>query len=285
MAKKPIKKAAKKATKKVVKKVAKKTAKKVVKKSATKPKPVTKPVKKAKVVAKKVVKKVVKKAVKKNVKVSANPLKVTKKGELKGLPAPKATIKPVVKGRIPEKLAKTSVAPSVKSLLFDESAWNKMSNPQKRIFIVHNSVKFMQHGLKVAKGDYIKSDSLDKSLTKIDSWKRTDLKDMLGNASDVTCCGAGILLYADIMLRGKYEVFKGNKLSNIGLSDIANRLDYFSVDQLKEIESAFEAKWAFSAEDKSSMPCIMFGMKITDDKRRMAAILQNIISNDGDFRP
>jgi hypothetical protein len=285
MAKKPSKKAAKKTTAKQVAKNTKATAKK------QKPKQLVKPVKKA---AKKVVKKVTKKVqakkilakkkvTKKSAKVGAGALKVTKKGVLKGLPAPKATIKPVVKGRIPEKLTKISVPASVKSMKFDEASWDKMSKSQKRVFIVTNCVKFMEHGLKVAKGDYIKSPSLEKSISRLG--QRTDFKNMLENASDVTCCGAGILLYADILLRGNYDIYSSNKMNEIGLSDIAKRLDYFDVEQLKQIESAFETKWAFSSDDKSHMPAIQFGMKILDDKRRMAAILQNIIRYDGSFQP
>ena len=278
MAKKPVKKVAKKRTapskKAISKKVAKPAAKKVAKKAA-------KP-------AKKVVKKKV--AVKKVTKALPSPKK-----QLALPPSSKASkatpVKAVVKGRIPEKTySKTKVEPkkhipvAPKAPAFDQEGWNKLSSSQRRVFLATHAVKFLEKGLKVGKGDYIKSPSLEKSLTKIGK-DGVDFRNMLENASDVSCCGAGILLYTDIILRGNYPVYPNNKMNNIGMADVAKRLHYFDKDQLMEIESAFERKWAFSSDDKSSMPAIIFGQKIADDRRRMAAILNNIITHGGDFRP
>lgn len=267
MAKKPIKKAAKKVVKKAAKKATKKVVKKVVAKKATPKKKV-------------VVKKVAKKVVAKKKVVTKSSLKVTKKGELKGLPS--SSSKAIVKGRIPQKLSKALI-PVSKVAAFDREGWDKLNDAQKRVFLANTCVKLMEHGLKVSKGDYIKSPSLEKSIPRIG--QRTDFKNMLENASDVSVCGAGILLYADILLRGDYDIYSSSKINNIGLSDVAKRLFYFSENQLKDIESSFEGKWAFSNDDKSTMPAIIFGTRITDDKRRMAAILQNIIANQGTFKP
>jgi hypothetical protein len=286
MAKKPLKKAAKKAAPASKKKAAskpapKKAAKKVVKKAV----PVKKKAAK-KVIAKKVAKKVVKKITK-----ALPPSKVQK-----ALPAPKSTssskavptgkiLKPVVKGKIPEakKAAVASVVHSIKAPSLDADNWSKMSDEQKRIFMTNTSIKFLERGLGVATGDYIHSKSLERSLTKIG--QKTDFKHMLENASDVTVCGAGILLYADIITRGDYMVYPDNKLYNIGLSDISNRLNYFNEEQLKLIETAFETKWAFTGSESKGMPAIIFGQKFTDVRRRLAAILKNMSDNHGTFRP
>lgn len=270
MAKKPIKKAAKKAAKKVVKKAA---PKKAAKKAA---KPVAK--KTVKKVAKKVAKKVVKKAAKKVV-----PAKKQLALPRSSTPSKATPVKAVVKGRIPEKVASSKSIASAIPAVFDVAGFSKMADYQKRTFLATACVKFMASGLQVRKGDYIKSPSLDKSLTKIG--QATDLKNMLENASDVSCCGAGILLYADILLRGDYIVYKNNDLSKIGMKDISDRLNYFSEKSLKIIETAFEGKWAFADDDKAGIPAIAFGLKFTDDRRRMSAILNNIIENNGDFKP
>lgn len=268
MAKKPIKAAKKKAAKKVVKKAA---PKKAVKKAA---KPVAK--KTVKKVAKKVAKKVVKKAAKKVV-----PAKKQLALPRSSTPSKATPAKAVVKGRMPEKTTKT-VASAVPAV-FDAYGFNKMADYQKRLFLATACVKFMASGLQVRKGDYIKSPSLDRSLTKIGM--ETDLKNMLENASDVSCCGAGILLYGDILLRGDYPVYRNADLSKIGMKDISDRLNYFKEKDLKIIETAFEGKWAFADDDKAGIPAIAFGLKFTDDRRRMSAILNNIIENNGDFKP
>lgn len=273
MAKKPIKKVAKKtATKKVVKKVAKKAA----------PKKAAKPAPKKKVAAKKIVKKVVKKVQAKKILAKKVPAKKQLALPRSSTPSKATPVKAVVKGRIPEKTSSKSVVSAVPAV-FDVAGFSKMSSSQKRVFLATACVKFMSKGLQVKKGDYIKSLSLEKSLTKIG--QATDFKYMLENASDVSCCGVGILLYADILLRGDYTVYKNNDLSKIGLTDIVGRLDYFNEKELKQIESAFERQWAFAEDDKSSIPAIAFGVKFTDDRRRMSAILNNIIENNGDFRP
>ena len=269
MAKKPIKKkAAKKAAKPAKKAAPKKAAKKVAK-----------PVKKAaKKVAKKTVKKVAKKAVKKV--ASKKPLALP----ASSTPSKATPLKAVVKGRIPDQKTPSQSGKVVAAkAAFDTAGWSKMSDSQRRVFMATACIKFMERGLKVAKGNYIASDSLDAQLRNLS--QRSDLKDLLENVKDVSCCGVGILLYADVLLRGGYDVYKGNNLNKVGLNDIQNRLRYFNSDQLKQIECAFETSWAFSADDKLSIPAIAFGARITDDRRRMSAILKNIVENDGNFRP
>jgi adenylate kinase len=273
---------------KQLKKPAKKAAKKVAKKEAPK-----KPVKKA--APKKAAKKVVaKKAVKKAAPKKAAKKVVAKKSTQKQLPAPPKASKVTVKGKLsPSKgsaLAKVvgsvAVSKSKKTEVaeFDPNGWSKLSQSQKRVFIATASLKHMEkNDITIHKGDYIISPSLSKSISKLS--QGIDFKLMLENANDVACCGAGILLYADILFRGNYMIYPSNKLFNISLMDITKRLDYWEESNLKLIEAAFETEWAFVENDKVGIPAMTFGGRFSDLKRRLSAILNNVIENQGSFKP
>lgn len=301
---KKIEKLSKKASPK--KKAAKVVAKKSVKKAAPK----------KKVAAKKVVKKVAKKAAKKGVKATKPTPKaklvdiqqgVQNIPETQVLPTTgktstdltkktKTTEPKTVQAKvIPSKEKKEAISTVVGGLAtakskpvaaeYDPNGWSALSDSQKRVFIATAALKHMERNdVAISKGNYLMSKSLTNSMEKLG--QRTDFKLMLENANDVACCGGGVLLYADILFRGGYYVYGGNKLYDISMKDIVKRLDFWPEKDLKLIESAFETYWAFSVDqDQSAMPAIIFGQKIIDVKRRMAAILQNVIQNGGSFKP
>jgi len=104
--------------------------------------------------------------------------------------------------------------------------------------------------------------------------------------SNIGCgvCAIGALFIADVMIRDRATVYDA-----YGVDTMKRRLSkHFGVEALELIETAFEMTPAPSCTIDNGEridKAIRFGKRFKSDKRRMIAIMNNIIDNDGDFIP
>jgi hypothetical protein len=124
----------------------------------------------------------------------------------------------------------------------------------------------------------------------------TDLQDAIPSIENqvgkcnVCALGAAVLskarLFDNVPIDGEAASYGG--VISLDYDDCFNGLkDIFSESQLQLIEAAFEGWDEGSWETNPAIRrAVAFGEKyIDDDKKRMKAIMQNIIDNDGTFKP
>ena len=101
-------------------------------------------------------------------------------------------------------------------------------------------------------------------------------------------CALGGMLAAHVMKVDNFRI-DGDCLNSIHRFEITDQLeDYFSIEQLDLIESAFEVSHMGSSlpvDSNQINKAIKFGMTKLDTCARIKAIMQNIIDNDGTFVP
>lgn len=113
-------------------------------------------------------------------------------------------------------------------------------------------------------------------------------KDLSGNLKKIlqteqcTVCAKGALFAADILKRGNYNFNDNNALPlwfSAKESQTTERLKgIFSTKQLDLMEIAFEGYY----EDEAAYN---FFSKYKDNEERLIAILENVIKNEGTFKP
>lgn len=144
----------------------------------------------------------------------------------------------------------------------------------------------------------------------------TDIKDIVGDnmlcdaqpsinklVKNCEVCALGsamvsyVRLFDNITLRelGIHNSFwdKDEIIIETDKIDISEKLgDIFSLEQLDMIEAAFERDSTFADyEDKGDSfhnkinKSLLFGEKYKSDRQRLIAIMQNIVDNDGTFKP
>ncbi len=171
-------------------------------------------------------------------------------------------------------------------------AFKKLTKNQKRITIAKEVLDLIKIFKVSAKSGYIEG---------IDTYENEnlllnkDLQEVINEKwfqEDCTVCALGscVLAKAKIM---------DNCLADdaIGLQreDAHDELkSFFSEEQMFMIESAFEYELAGQnnlfyggspLDPDKTQACIKFGRKYKNDKSRLAAIMQNIIKNKGEFIP
>lgn len=112
-------------------------------------------------------------------------------------------------------------------------------------------------------------------------------------------CALGALFVAHVDKRNEVQLFGDTDQFNQNRSQLASRLrDYFSTLQLHLIEAAYERRLTWNETDSERREikatpgidvmvrsAIDFGDKIDDRRKRLIAIMQNIIANNGKFCP
>jgi hypothetical protein len=71
---------------------------------------------------------------------------------------------------------------------------------------------------------------------------------------------------------------------NAYLDASKNLNKFFSERQLRLIESAFEVR-AFHSDNQQYVEAEEFGQKFINDKKRLLAIMENVVENKGTFKP
>ena len=184
-----------------------------------------------------------------------------------------------------------------KSTPISAEEFNALPNNEKRILIAKDVILQVEsQRIKLVGGAFIKSKKLETFLN-----KQHDSVQLQTVLPDFVCtvCAKGALFLSDITTRNNYMVCN----LSIDNRDIEYKLDYFDNIQLDLIEMAFETKVfshtnrklyeftnnrsnSFKASTDEGKAAIAFGRTIMGDKRkRLIAIMQNIIDNDGTFIP
>lgn len=112
--------------------------------------------------------------------------------------------------------------------------------------------------------------------------------------TECTCCALGALMLSEISINDKLTVeaadeeFWNNSLA-IGIREEGDRLrDYFSDDQIRLIEIAFElgcGEFSPQGDSEGDEAAVMFGEQYEEESDRLLAIMNNIIKNNGTFIP
>lgn len=115
-------------------------------------------------------------------------------------------------------------------------------------------------------------------------WSYSSQVDEVVSSIGCEVCAIGALFIADVMIRDRATVHDA-----YGVDTMKRRLSkHFGVRALELIETAFEmvpAPGGTIDDGEIIDKAIRFGKRFESDKRRMIAIMNNIIDNDGDFIP
>lgn len=158
----------------------------------------------------------------------------------------------------------------------------KLSPADKRVAIATDVILQLRAGkFDAQQGVYV---SLDRELTKRELKK--DASEVFTNKS-CTVCGIGGLFVsavcnADNLPVSQIELYNETEASVEGESAYDYLVQFFDEEQLKAIETAFEQRDDFGADDYEAM---WFADDVEDDNDRLRLIMENIIVNNGTFIP
>lgn len=151
-----------------------------------------------------------------------------------------------------------------------------MSTSEQRVTIAKDVLEWLRIGkLEATKGTYMEMYSRDTGLDC--GLFTTDLQCM-------ACALGAVFACAVTRSPGNFTGDRGNEGMRQALEP------YFSESQLRLIEVAFEV-WCFAEgeDDEMAVPgcgaAYMFGREFDNSTNRMAAIMRNIIANEGTFAP
>jgi len=147
--------------------------------------------------------------------------------------------------------------------------FNEMSPERKRVAIARDTIESLQLKKVVAeRGNYL-------------GWSSMENGDKLPINYKCQACALGSM-FVGLTTRVKNISIKD---ANGGVrDDITNNLsNYFADYQLDAIESAFETPYKFNHYTASLYE--KFGAQFKTDEERLVAIMQNIIDNNGTFKP
>ncbi len=166
--------------------------------------------------------------------------------------------------------------------------FNKLTNQQKRIAVAKDALAMVLNGsVRPKRGVWVLT-----SLRKQNKFAGQQLCDVAGQMK-CQVCQLGALFLADVSLRNEYTVPKyvedEYNQGSLATENNMERLEqYFSKSQIRLIENAFEEgegffSWKHNVDEDDD--AIQFGRKYKSAKKRMIAILENIIRNEGTFVP
>jgi hypothetical protein len=171
----------------------------------------------------------------------------------------------------------------------------KLTKAQQRVHIAKDVLLQLKSKKFIAsKGCYISSNELENKINEHDS---IELKSLLPTIASCEVCAKGSLFLSEVMNRNDFKVGRDEEdFNTIGISKISRRLnDIFTDNQLDLIETAFEKRVIvddnnylqghFGDYTNVANKAIEFGEKYKTDNDRLVAILKNLISNKGAFKP
>lgn len=182
-------------------------------------------------------------------------------------------------------------------LMAKNEAFNKLSKPQKRVEIAKDVIAQIKAEKYAATfGEYIStydlSDIMDNSVN-----KRSLQPLLLTKNYSCSVCQKGALFLSTVRKRNKFLVRTSYDIPSSSDSIETEISDIFTKNQLDLMEVAFELEICGGATDnpyldngfrnptKIAQKAIDFGEKYDYSKDRMIAICQNLINNNGTFKP
>lgn len=157
--------------------------------------------------------------------------------------------------------------------------FNALPHNQQRVEIAKDVIKWLELGkLTPMRGDYLKLPN--KFANKVDRDYTGSFQDIVKSRGfNCEVCAKGAILACTV--NRKDGVTNGKVLSGFSGATLSEKLGgVFSPDQLELIENAFEDFGRGSAVGAHD-----FYIKHNSSRKRMIAIMRNIIRNDGTFIP
>lgn len=168
---------------------------------------------------------------------------------------------------------------------------------QKRVFVAKDVISLINSNLiRPKNGDWVKV------APKYQSGEKSLQKEILnGNITKCECCALGAMFVSCAITNNKTTT-EGGEFEHIGdnIYDgdrLPNKLNtIFSRNQLILIERAYELGDGYFGNDYdyhnyhddgnvAASPAVKFGRKYKNNKARLIAIMENIIANEGKFKP
>lgn len=133
--------------------------------------------------------------------------------------------------------------------------------------------------LKAGKGSYL----LDEDWPDLD--QTSDARPVI-DVIEAACqvCARGAMLLSQVRLFNCLTVGEVRS-SSIGIMNRKHLQPIFGDDQINLIESAFEMDDFTWGDNNDADGAIGFGERYDEPEERLAAIMNNIVANGGDFRP
>lgn len=168
--------------------------------------------------------------------------------------------------------------------------FNKLTKNQQRVSIARDVIKMLKN--KKIKAGSIYFDALKIDPIEFANFPHKDVH-LVVDSTQCQVCALGGMLTATVM---KVDGMKFNYpfQPDISRDEVIKKLkNYFSIKQLDLIESAFEchAKGSFQKTDRyyshvsTWVKAVDFGNKFKSKTKRMRMIMENIIHNNGEFKP
>lgn len=164
-------------------------------------------------------------------------------------------------------------------------AFEKMTPSQKRVQIARDVLaQLASKRLVATPGTWLSGKNESDLLKSTDFEKDTELQKVIGKTKQCTGCALGGMFMCAVERANKLKVGElsddAQQSGNIEYDDVFKYMErFFSIDQLHDIESAFErGEGATSSEEGSEW------LKEEEDaSERMRLIMENIVVNKGRF--
>lgn len=180
---------------------------------------------------------------------------------------------------------KDKVAKENRSVKRRNEQFSKLSPSEKRVQIAYDVLAQLRSKRLIATaGTWLSGDG-ESLYDQSDVEKNVELQTVLKNREQCEGCALGGMFMCAVERHNKLKI--GDLESpNAGEASEGDAIHYlrkfFSVDQLDEIEAAFEMG---EGARSGSQAAIDFASEIDDDEERMRLIMENIIVNKGKFVP
>lgn len=159
-------------------------------------------------------------------------------------------------------------------------SWEKMTRAERRVAVAKDVIKSLQDGIfSPSPRAFVDSDSPSGLDRKYEEPTQAWAERILSGPDCKVCARGGMMLcklskYNHWSPRTHFDGFVTRRDTALALSDC------FTKRQLNKIEAAYEL-WS----DKAGGSPLKFGLRFKYKGDRMQAIMQNIIDNNGDFKP
>lgn len=114
-----------------------------------------------------------------------------------------------------------------------------------------------------------------------------DAREHINKLEKCPACALGNMLLSHVRIFDKITLYNLDEMNGDRDPIMDVLTDYFSEEQLDLIECAFEGEfWGNGEYDMDLVDkAIVFGNKYLDSKKRLRAIMLNIVKNNGTFKP
>ena len=166
----------------------------------------------------------------------------------------------------------------------ENEAFEKLTPSEKRVSIARDVIaQLASKRFEAKQGLYVDTDA---EVTKATA--KRDASEVFASAKSCTVCGIGSLFVSAVCKADKLPVadlgLEAGDYADVGGDAAYAYLEqFFSLNQLKSIECAFEQTDSFGGDN--SYQSAKFGDEVVDDDDRLRLIMENIIVNKGRFVP